>query len=346
MQKTITIKTLIRQFSFGVIFFLIFACSENNTKQSDAFEKKNPLKPPVTITGKTPIVTLLDTCPPPRTIVIPTKKEESFVLKINDSKTLIVPPEIKPADFMVLMHHYNIEQGLGAGAVQSGCIDKNGNLWFATFGGGVSRYDGKAFTNYTTTLGLISNLATNILEDEDGNVWIGTFGGVSRYNGKFFTNYTIAQGLANNFVSGILQDRSGNLWFATHGGVSRYDGKAFKSYTTTDGLVNNWVTSILQDKSGNLWFGTAEGVSRYDGKSFKSYTITEGLVNAYVSSIVEDKNANIWFGTVGGVCRLDQDGSFKSYTPPVELANKYISSIQRDKKGNLWFGTQVKEYFD
>ena len=151
------------------------------------------------------------------------------MLKINDSKTLIVPPEIKPADFMVLMHHYNIEHGLGAGAVESGCVDKNGNLWFATNGGGVSRYDGKSFTNYTTTMGLVSNWVTDVLEDKDGNIWIATGGamggGVSKYNGKFFTYYKIAQGLVNNWVNSILQDKSGNLWFATQGGVSRYDGK-------------------------------------------------------------------------------------------------------------------------
>jgi ligand-binding sensor domain-containing protein/signal transduction histidine kinase len=343
MEKPITIQTLIRQSLFVAILSLLFSCTQNHPKQSDSVEKKSPLKPPVTITGKAPIVTLLDTCPPPRTIIIPRKKEDSFVLKINNSKTLIVPPEKKPADFMVLMNHYNIEHGLGTGAVESGCIDKKGNLWFATNGGGISRYDGKSFTNYTTTMGLVSNWVTDVLEDKDGNIWIATGGamggGVSKYNGKFFTYYKIKQGLGNNWVNSILQDKSGNLWLATQGGVYRYDGKTFKSYTTTDGLVNNWVTSIHEDKSGNLWFGTAQGVSRFDGKSFKSYTSPERLELMYVSSIAEDKNGNLWFGTGGGICRLDQNGSFKNYTRPVELTNKYISSVHQDKQGNLWFGT-------
>lgn len=138
MQKPFTIihKMLLRQL-FVIILFLIFSCSQNNPKLSDAFEKRNPLKPPVTVTGKAPIETFLDTYPPPRIIIIPTKKEESFVLKTDNSKTLIVPPEVKIAGFTVLMHHYNIEQGLSLGAVESGCIDKHGNIWFATNGGGV-----------------------------------------------------------------------------------------------------------------------------------------------------------------------------------------------------------------
>ncbi len=342
---TIIYQPLQRQFFLLVILSIVFSCSQNNPKKLNVSEKKNEWKPPVTIAGKAPIVTLLDTCPPPLTINIPAKKQDSFVTKINNSKTVIRPPETKPAGFIVLMQNYNTEQGLAASAVSGGCMDKSGNLWVATNGGGVSRYDGKSFTNYTTTVGLVSNWATNILEDEDRNVWIATGGGVSKYNGKSFTNYTIAHGLVNNFVRRVLQDKSGNLWFATQGGVSRYDGKVFKSFTTTDGLVNNWVTSILQDKRGNLWFGTAEGVSRYDGKSFKSYTSTEGPVKMYVSSIIEDKNGNLWFGTGGGVCQLDQNGSFKNYTPPLELTNKNVSSIHLDKKGNLWFGTMGEGVF-
>jgi hypothetical protein len=37
--------------------------------------------------------------------------------------------------------------------------DKAGNLWFGTIGrGGVSKYDGKSFTNYTVAQGLVGNV--------------------------------------------------------------------------------------------------------------------------------------------------------------------------------------------
>jgi len=32
--------------------------------------------------------------------------------------------------------------------------DKNGNIWFGTEGGGVSKFDGRSFVNYTKNLGL------------------------------------------------------------------------------------------------------------------------------------------------------------------------------------------------
>ena len=190
-RVNIRYQTLILQFFIVIIGFLIFSCSQNKSGQRNTSEKKDTLKPPVTIAVKNLIVVNLDTCPPPLTITIPERKEDSFVLKINNSRTVILPPEIKPADFSVMMQNYNTDQGLGNSSVRGSCLDKSGNLWFATYGGGISRYDGKEFRNFTTTHGLINNLAHTIIEDAERNLWIGTFGGVSRYNGRFFTNYTI-----------------------------------------------------------------------------------------------------------------------------------------------------------
>jgi len=346
-QVNIRYQTVILQFFIVLVGFLIFSCSQKKSGQQNTSEKKDTLKPPVTIVVTAPFVTLLDTCPPPLTITIPARKEDSFVLKISNSKTVIHTPEIKPADFSVLMTNYNTEQGLENSAVQDGCIDKNGNLWFATFGGGVSRYDGKSFKNYDIAMGLVFNLANCIIEDKDKNLWIGTGAGVSCYNGEFFKNYYTAQGLVNNSVNCIYQDKKGNFWFGTNGGISKYDGKSFTNYTTADGLINNGVNSIFQDKRGNIWCGTDEGASRYDaslndtvrqGKIFKNYTTNEGLVSNNVKCILEDKNGNLWFGG-WGVSRMDPDGSFKNYSAPVELTNNLIKSIHEDKNGNIWFGT-------
>ena len=350
MEKKVIIvdQSFIRPFYWMIVFVLIFSCSQNNKNQPEAFENNSTLKPPVSITGIAPIVTLLDTCPPPITITIPENRKDSFVLKINNSKRVIHSPEIRPADFSVLMPNYNTEQGLDNSAVMNGCMDHYGNLWFATFGGGISRYDGKTFTNYNTAAGLPANLATCIIEDNDKNLWIGTNAGVSRYNGRFFTNYTMAQGLVNNFIQCIFQDKDGNIWIGTNGGISKYDlsakqagGKVFTNYTTAQGLINNFVQCIVQDKNGNFWFGTSAGLSRLDrdGKSFKSYTTAEGLVNNNIICIHEDKIGNLWFGTGWGVSRMDQNGSFNSYATPVELANKGIRCVHEDKLGNLWFGT-------
>jgi len=335
--------------------FVIFSCSQNNPKKPHAAEKRNEFKSPVRIAAKNPVVVHLDTCPPPLTITIPENKKDSFVLKINNSKIVIHPPEIKPADFSILMQNFTTDQALPLSEVHSSCMDKYGNLWFGTYGG-ATRYDGNTFTNFTVTEGLINNGIVSIFKDKEGNLWFGTLTGVSRYDGRSFTSFTTAQGLPNSGVRCIAEDKNGNLWFGTSNGVSKYNGHSFTNYSTRQGLINNDVNSILLDKSGNLWFGTSGGVSRYDagqpaiagtdkndtiGKStvFKNYSSIDGLINDHITTILEDKKGNIWFGTGGGVCRLDPGGSFQSFKPPLELASKAILSLVEDNRGLIWIGT-------
>lgn len=40
--------------------------------------------------------------------------------------------------------------------------------------GGVSKFDGKSFTNYTTTQGLVGNNVMRIIQDKAGNLWFAT----------------------------------------------------------------------------------------------------------------------------------------------------------------------------
>jgi len=243
---------------------------------------------------------------------------------------------------LALFTTYNTEQGLALNSIACGYTDKKGNLWFGTFGGGVSRYDGKSFANFTSAQGLANNIIYSIVEDKAGNIWFGTSGGgVSRYDGKSFTSLTTAQGLSNNTVWSILQDKKGNLWFGTSGGgVSRYDGKSFVNFTVAQGLANNTVRSITEDIAGNLWFATdGGGVSRYDGKSFTNFTTAQGLASNIIYSIAEDKAGNLWFGTSGGGVSRYDGRSFINFTTAQGLANNIVHNITEDKTGNLWFAT-------
>src|SRR5688572_27453602 len=181
------------QFFIVIIGFLLISCSQNKSERRTIAERKEIIQPPVTIAVINPVIVNLDTCPSPLTITLPDRKKDSFVVNINGSKTVILPPEIKPADFSILMQNFNTDQGLPLSEVHSSCMDKYGNLWFGT-NGGATRYDGNAFTNFTVTEGLINNGIESIFKDKEGNLWFGTLTGVGRYDGRSFTSFTTAQG--------------------------------------------------------------------------------------------------------------------------------------------------------
>ena len=74
-------------------------------------------------------------------------------------------------------------------------MDDSGKLWFGTDGGGVTRFDGSAFTSFTVNQGLGGNIILSTLEDKEGNLWFGTAGGgLSKFDGKSFTTFSLSQG--------------------------------------------------------------------------------------------------------------------------------------------------------
>ncbi len=253
-----------------------------------------------------------------------------------------LPPGMKD-NASINMKYLGPMQGMNAPSVWSILEDSRSNLWFGTYGGGVSMYNGDSFTHFTEKEGLSGNWVSYIMEDSHGNLWFGSLGGgVSMYNGDSFTHFTEKEGLCNNWVESIVEDSHGNLWFGTSGGgVSRYNGETFTHFTQKEGLSSNLVSSILEDRHGNLWFGTwGGGVSMYNGESFTHITEKEGLSRDYVESMLEDRHGNLWFGTSnGGVSRYNGE-TFTHFTQKEGLSNNIVWSMLEDIHGNLWFGTR------
>lgn len=68
--------------------------------------------------------------------------------------------------------------GLGHNSCWDISQDRNGNMWFASYGGGVSKFDGKKFTVFTTKDGLASNNVRKVFSFND-KMCLGTELGIS-----------------------------------------------------------------------------------------------------------------------------------------------------------------------
>lgn len=68
--------------------------------------------------------------------------------------------------------------GLGYNSCWDISQDRNGNMWFASYGGGVSLFDGKKFTVFTTKDGLASNKVRKVFSFKD-KMYLGTELGIS-----------------------------------------------------------------------------------------------------------------------------------------------------------------------
>ena len=89
--------------------------------------------------------------------------------------------------------------------------DWEGNLWLATNGGGVSRFDGGTFTTFDTSDGLASNVCCNAAWCKNKTIWFGTENGVARRQNDAFKIYKLGDMSQAQKVLALHEDRRGNL---------------------------------------------------------------------------------------------------------------------------------------
>lgn len=102
-------------------------------------------------------------------------------------------------------------------------VDRKGTVWAGTWGGGLSKFDGKRWVNYTTADGLPGNHVFMLHLDDKGKLWVGTNNGLSYLqsdSGKFAKTLTTADGLFANNVFAMGSTAKGDLWVGSFGGVA------------------------------------------------------------------------------------------------------------------------------
>jgi streptogramin lyase len=167
-------------------------------------------------------------------------------------------------------------------------------IWIATDGGGVSRFDGASFTNFSTKHGLAADVVFFFYQDLRGNLWVGTNAGLSRWNPRKqrFTSLKAADGLYSENVFQMAEDNQGDVWFGSAAGIFRIRATALDSalaakdaeqpfrlvcmaYNKMDGMQTvdcNVPVISPKDRDGNVWIMTKKGVVLVNPRTIKTNT--------------------------------------------------------------------------
>jgi signal transduction histidine kinase len=127
--------------------------------------------------------------------------------------------------------------GLPSSWIRTLYLDAQGTLWIGTAGGGLSRLQDGRIATFTMREGLLDNTISQILEDDDGNLWLGGDRGIVRVKKR------------------DLDDLKAHKIPAVYPQI----------YGRTDGMLSEECTSGffpagLRAKSGLLWFPTLKGI--------------------------------------------------------------------------------------
>ncbi len=115
----------------------------------------------------------------------------------------------------------NVDIAYNPNYIISMAVDKNGIVWCGTWGGGLARFDGKEWRNFTVKDGLPSNHIFMLREDAAGQLWVGTSGGLVAFNEGKVKVYTTADGLYSDNVFSMAEGPDNSRWIGSYGGVAR-----------------------------------------------------------------------------------------------------------------------------
>jgi len=197
-------------------------------------------------------------------------------------------------------------------------LAKNNTIWVGGSNGicSVIFNNEKIETKHYSLLKNVQTLAYGFAEDEQKNLWIGTYGqGLFKLKNDSIFNISKQLKLPEeNFFS--LRYINNLIFAGTLNGLIIYNTKtnAYKYITEQDGLNSDLVYSIeFTNDKNNLWIGTNQGINKLNLKKYLSenvidiisYGKKEGFVGVECNSngIWEDNDNTLWFGTVSGVVR-------------------------------------------
>lgn len=245
--------------------------------------------------------------------------------------------------------NYTTEDGLADGAVKAIYIDTLGAIWLGHVDGGITRL----YQDKVEMLFSMSADITSIASDDEGNLWVSSFGeGVIKITNPYaedksaisFKQYKGQEGLSD-IVFQVVKIKNGNIYFVTDVGVKNYNYQKndFSFYKVSNMPAYFQITCMFESANEDQWFGSYNGGLYHYKKSVEKlriYDALDGLASNWVSTINEDSKGNIWVGTWGGGVSKIYDDKLLIINKDQGLRDNHIRCIKEDREGNVLFGTK------
>lgn len=200
--------------------------------------------------------------------------------------------------------------------------DTQSRVWISTNGNGLILYDPKSERTRiiksdeveTDTHQILTSNIIKVLEDLNGNFWVGTYYGLYVLSPEFqvlekFFYSDKNNSIGHNWIYDLEMDSIGNIWIATANGLSRYsvDKDLFQLINISS--EGNTFFSLQSDQQGNIWASTDKGINRIHTVSLrvKNFDVSDGLHENVFNKGASFRNekGDIFFGGPNGYTKFN-----------------------------------------
>jgi diguanylate cyclase (GGDEF)-like protein len=201
-----------------------------------------------------------------------------------------------------------------------------------------------AIEHFGDRFGLGVVTVTQLAQDRQGFLWIGTQSGLFRYNGSSVKRYGVDEGLPSYIIYQLLVAPDGQLWVRTQKGIARFEQQSFVTRPLPLEAVR-WADvsqSFAVDRAGTLYASTERGLLRVDGKDGRPrlYGQAEGLPAEHVEAIFRGPDDTIWFAAGRRIGRIPAGSQKVEILPNLELPEDPVRTLLVDGKEKLWVRTE------
>jgi signal transduction histidine kinase/ligand-binding sensor domain-containing protein len=180
-------------------------------------------------------------------------------------------------------------------------------------------------------------VANVMLEDHDGNVWIGTsFSGLYHGDRAGFQAIPTSQ----DEILSLIEDREGNIWAGTHGGgLNRIRHRAITVEDAEAGLPFPSIVSICEAVDGTIWAVTQNGVlvRKVDGR-WNVIPVSKDWPGD-ATCVKADAQGTVWVGTRRGLYSW-RDGNFVDWDGAEATRGQTFHTLLTTRNGDLWMGQE------
>ena len=225
-------------------------------------------------------------------------------------------------------------------------FDSDGALWITSVGDGLRRSRtpellqvrieefSTAVESFTAKDGLSDDVVRAILQDREGNIWVGTDNGLDRFR-------------KTNLISLAFpfKLRAGNVWAAGDAGdlwvenvspmVRVHDGQVDRSRPFPTSAI-----SAYRDPAGAIWWLCPFAIYRYDAGSYTKIALPPSFPKPYTEgeiAMTEDGSGVLWLAAVEGLFYRPK-GEWQRLETASEFAKSSPMTAFTDWMGRAWFG--------